>query len=100
VDFSIIDIVAAVLATWRITSAVNREKIGASIRSTLAGETPDVIIPDQYTYSDTFLSNLITCFMCLSFWAALFCTALLVVFPILLYPFAISTLVIYLEKAY
>jgi len=100
VDFSIVDIFAAVLATWRITSAINREKIGALIRSRLAGETPDGVIPNQYTYSDTFLSSLITCFMCLSFWVAVFCTALLVVFPILLYPFAISALVIYLEKVY
>lgn len=93
-----VNIIAAVLAAWRITSAINREKIGGAIRAKLAGEKETQ--PGLYSYSGTFLSSLIMCFMCLSFWVGILCTLLLFLFPPLLYPFAISTLVIFLEKVY
>lgn len=97
-DFELINIVAAVLAAWRLTSAINREKIGQFIRRKFAGEYETQ--PGMFSYPNTFLSNLIMCFMCLSFWVSILCVAALVVFPVILYPFAISTLVIFLDKVY
>lgn len=97
-DFSLVDLLVAVFATWRITSALNREKIGKYFRYKFAGERPDTVIPDHYSYADTFLSGLITCFWCLSFWVAAVCLVVLIVYPLFLYPFAISTLVIVLDE--
>lgn len=84
------------LAAWRITSAINREHIGEFIRVKFAGEREDVV--GMKSYRNTFLANMITCFMCLSFWVSIFCVIMAIVFPLFLYPFAISTLVILLDK--
>ena len=96
----VIEFVIITLAVWRLTSAINRETIGGGIRKVLAGEKPDPVTPNEFTHSDTFLSHMITCFMCLSFWVSVFCVLAWVIYPPFLYPFAISTLVIYLEKVY
>jgi hypothetical protein len=92
----VFNLIIAILASWRITSALNRELIGKVFRQKLAGEWED-----QYGvafYKDTFLGNLISCFMCLSFWVSIFCTLLLFVCPIFLYPFAISAAVIFIDE--
>jgi len=90
--------IIAILAAWRITSAINREKIGKSFRARFAGEKADAVIPNAFTYTDTFLSNLIMCFWCLSFWVSMFCTVMYMLYPLFLYPFAISALVMALDE--
>lgn len=94
----VIDLIAAVLAAWRLTNAINREKIGEPIRKRLAHERVDAV--GLTTFADTFLSNLIMCFMCLSFWVGIFCTILFLVYPPFLYPLAISALVIFVDEVY
>lgn len=96
----VVNFIVIMLAAWRITSALNREKIGRAFRVKFAGEMPDSVIPNSFTYADTFLSNMISCFACLSFWVSVLCTLIWYFYPPFLYPFAISTLVIYLEKVY
>ena len=93
-----IELIIITLAAWRLTNAVNREKIGVFIRRKFAGERPDPVVPNEYTYKDTFLSSLIMCFMCLSFWVSVGCFILWQIYPPFLYPFAISTAVIFIDK--
>lgn len=93
-----INLILAVLAAWRITSAINREKIGQPIRAKLAKEREQAL--GMYSYGDGFLAELIMCFYCLSFWVSIFCTVSYLFFPIFLYPFAISSLVILVDKVY
>lgn len=95
-EISILDVVMAVLAGWRITSALNRERIGRFFRRKLAGEHLDSL--GMETYPDNFKAALITCFWCLSFWISMFCMFWLIFYPLFLYPFAISTLVIVIEE--
>ena len=92
------DLLALVLAAWRLTSAINREKIGKGIRHVLAGEKPDAVVPNAFTYKDTFLSNLIMCFWCLSVWVSVLCFIVYLINPLFLYPFAVSTVVILLDE--
>lgn len=92
----VIQLILAILAAWRITSAINREKIGSGIRAKFAGEREDVA--GIQSYNDTFLSSLIMCFWCLSFWVSMLCVVVMLIFPIFLYPFAISAAVILLDE--
>jgi prolipoprotein diacylglyceryltransferase len=92
----VFNLIIAALAAWRITSALNRELIGKVFRQHLAGEREDHY--GVTFYNDTFLGNLISCFMCLSFWVSIGCTIVAVFYPIFLYPFAISTVVIFIDE--
>lgn len=97
-DFQLINLLAAIFAAWRITSALNREGIGKTFRSIFAGETVDV--DGLLTHQENFIAELVMCFWCLSFWVSAACFLLFIFFPALLYPFAISSMVILLDKAY
>ena len=96
----VIHLIAAVFAAWRITYAISQgEKAGRPIRKWLAKERIDISTGIS-SYSDSLLAELIMCFKCLSFWAAIFCFVMIFIFPYFLYPFAISTVVIFLEGWY
>lgn len=97
-EHTLLNLVIAVLAAWRITGAINRERIGEYIRKKIAKEKLDAV--GLKTYADGFFPYMIMCFGCLSFWVSIFCTICFLFFPLFLYPFAISTLVIFLDKGY
>lgn len=86
------------LATWRITSIIQKEKIFEPIRKWLGEkEISTEIAPGNiisYTESTTFISELVSCFMCLSVWIGLACTILLFVYPYILMPFFLSAVAI------
>lgn len=91
------EIVIAVLAAWRITSIINREKIAAFLRK-IVGERADPYVPNAYHFPDTFLANLVSCFWCLSVWVSALCFGIMLINPYFLYPFAISAVVIFLDE--
>lgn len=91
------EIIIAILAAWRITSVINREKIGEVIRKRV-GEKADPYVPNAYTFPDTFMAKLVSCFWCLSVWVSLFCFMAMLIYPYFLYPFAISAVVIFLDE--
>lgn len=87
-------LVVYALATYRVTSALFREKIGEGFRKLIgATETEDVIL-----YPDTFLGELISCYWCLSFWVGVLLLPFLLFLPEFLLPFAASTLAIILYQ--
>ena len=93
----LINLVMAVLAAWRITTALHTERIGRGFRAKVAGEKHDDFT-NMDTYPDTFLAALVVCFRCFSFWISIVCVFFYFFFPPFLYPFAISTLVIILNE--
>jgi hypothetical protein len=56
------------LATWRLTSIINREKITDWLRRIL-GVTKDKTTGLE-SWPDNFITNLLACFWCLSVWVA------------------------------
>jgi len=91
-----IDLFILGLATWRITSILQREKIATPLRQRL-GEKYDEILQVN-TYADTFFGHLIGCFWCVSVWGGVFSVVLYILFPLALLPFAVSALVILYDK--
>lgn len=92
-------LVIALLAAWRITHAIaGGEKAGRPFRKLLAGERKDTA--GLWTYNTTLLAELTMCFMCLSFWVGILCTVMAVIYPLFLYPFALSALVIFVQEVY
>ena len=92
----IINAIALVLATWRVTSIINREKIAYPIRK-LIGEKIDYG-SGMTSAPDTFIANLITCFMCLSVWVSIGILVLFHFFPPAIYVFALSGAAIFVER--
>lgn len=76
------DLLIIILAVWRITSIVYEEKIAEPIRRLMGY--------DGFSYPDTFLGNLFSCYYCLSVWIGIFSTVIWYYYPYLLYPFAFS----------
>ncbi len=97
-----IDLILGVLATWRITSIISQEKIFEPLRRILGEKETTHIAENGFTYTDyeytTFISKLISCFMCLSVWVGMFNTVMLFVFPYFFLPFALSAMGIFLEQ--
>jgi hypothetical protein len=90
--------VIAALATWRITAVLHREKIADFIRKSNLIRGRFDAESNSWDYPDTLFGYLVSCFWCLSIWVALFCTALLFIFPYALLPFALSAVAIYLDR--
>lgn len=88
--------IVGVLATWRITSILHHEEIAAPFRALLGVQEDEGLT----SYPDTFLGHLIECFWCVSVWVAIGCTLILVWFPYLLLPFALSAGAIAIERVY
>jgi hypothetical protein len=87
-------LVVYVLAVFRLTSILFREKIGEWFRKLMgAKETEETIF-----YPDTFLGELISCFWCLSVWCGVGLLPFLLFLPEALLPFAGSTIAIILYE--
>lgn len=92
---NLFDIGLMVLATWRLTSIINRERIAQPIRK-LFGESEDSV--GLVSYPATFFGYLISCFMCLSIWISLIVIGIWLVCPYILWPFALSAGALLVEK--
>lgn len=84
--------IAGILATWRITSILQREEIASPIRRAVGATTyePDDGDPDHFIYADNFIGKVFYCFWCGSVWGGIAVTILLLIFPPLILPFALS----------
>lgn len=82
--------IAGFLAVWRLTNIIQREEIAAPIRRSVGIIEPDGEDPDHWIFPDSFLGKVFYCFWCGSVWVSLFVTLLLLVFPPLILPFALS----------
>lgn len=82
--------IAGFLAVWRITNILQREEIAAPIRHKVGIVEPDGEDPDYWIYPDSFLGKVFYCFWCGSVWIGIFVTVLLLLFPPLVLPFALS----------
>ena len=91
-----IDFIVLVMATWRLTSIVQREKVAAVFRR-LFGEKYDPMLLTE-TYPDTFLGHLIQCFWCVSVWCGLVCAVVYIYDPRYLLPLAASAFAIVIDK--
>lgn len=90
--------IVAGLATWRITSIIQREEIASPIRKQLGVFEPDGEDPDHWIYPDNFIGKVLHCFWCGSVWAGLAVSIALVIFPPLLLPLALSAISIVIYK--
>lgn len=82
--------VAGFLAVWRITNIIQREEIAAPVRKAVGIVEPDGEDPEHWIYPDSFLGKLFYCFWCGSVWVATLITILILLFPPLILPFALS----------
>ena len=96
-------IVIGFLATWRLTSIIHVEGIASGIRAFFNGHedeegTIHYLPINILGRRITFFAKLLSCFACLSVWVGLLVTALILVFPWILLPFALSTVAIIVER--
>lgn len=99
-------LVVGTLASWRLTNIAHWEKIFTPVRKLFGiKEIPIInkdgnIVDTKFIYPDTFFGKLWSCFWCLSVWVSLGVTIVILVFPWVLLPFAISAVAIIIEKAW
>jgi hypothetical protein len=86
----------ATLAAWRLTSILHREEIASFIRSWVGIREEEGLL----VHPETFLGKLFGCFWCLSVWVSAGCFLVAAYEPLILMPFAISTVVIFLEEKF
>jgi hypothetical protein len=79
-------LVVAPLATWRITNILYQEKI-AEFLHRWTGDDPS-----------TFFGYLINCFYCSSVWVGIAVTIAVLVFPLIILPFALSAIAIFIHE--
>lgn len=96
-------LIVASLAANRITAVVHWETAGQPIRRIFGirhienkTELPAVMIP---VYPDNLLGELFSCFRCLSFWVSIICCMIILIQPLILIPFAISSAAIIIEES-
>lgn len=82
--------IAGFLAVWRITNIVQREEIAAPVRKAVGIMEIDNEDPDYWIYPDNFIGKVFHCFWCGSVWVGIAVTLLLILFPPLILPFALS----------
>src|SRR5574342_1409640 len=78
-------LIVGCLATWRISSIIHHEKIAAPFRRLLGVKE---ITETDWSYPDTFIGSLIECFYCTSVWVGIGVFVVVIVFPLVLVPFA------------
>lgn len=80
-------------AVWRVTSIIHSEGIASGFRQRLGVVESN---EDSYywIYPDNFIGKVLSCFLCLSVWVSIVFAAIMVVYPIILVPFAASALAI------
>ena len=98
-------LVVGFLATWRLTNIIHWEGIAAPIRKIFGGNSDkegNIHYEPLYIFKwrVTFFAKLLSCFMCLSVWVGILVTILVLVFPWILIPFALSTIAIIIEERY
>lgn len=98
VDNFILLIVITCFATWRITNIINSEYIFEPVRKFLGEKDIELENGIVFTEYPTFLSKLVSCFMCLSVWVGLGCTLLLFICPYILLPFFFSAMGIVINR--
>lgn len=86
--------IIATLAAWRLTSILHREEIAQPVRKWIGITEENGVL----TYPETFLGKLFGCFWCLSVWCSALCCLVALYEPLLLAPFAISAVTIFLEE--
>jgi hypothetical protein len=91
------DLLFLILAIWRVTYAINKEKIGEPIKKAVGVKTDSFGLE---SFPDTFFANLVMCFRCLSVWVSVAMTLLWVINPLIIYPFALSFIVIKLNEKF
>lgn len=82
-------IVVGLLATWRITSIIQTEGIFSWFRRKL-GVQEFSDDPDYWIYPENFIGSLLRCFWCGSVWVGLVVSAVVLIYPLVLLPFALS----------
>src|SRR3989304_3603945 len=89
-------LVVGCLAAWRLTNVIHWEGFAKPIRRLFGViENDDGVMK----YPKTFFGKLLSCFWCLSVWVSFLVAALVLVFPFILIPFAISAVASILEEA-
>ncbi len=104
-------LVIACLAAWRLTNILFWEEIAVFIRKLFGGyvsieKDEDGVVHETFKYRPLrilgkdveFFAKLWSCFWCLSVWVSIGVTVIVLVFPYLLLPFAISAVAIIVEK--
>lgn len=89
------EIIWAAFACWRLTSILHHEKISDPIRKKIGANE---IAEGIWSFPDTFIGYLFSCFWCLSVWVSGLCAVLLVLDVRLLYPFVLSAIAIGIEE--
>lgn len=82
--------IAGFLAVWRITNIIQREEIASPVRKAVGIYEADEEDSDYWIYPDNFIGKLFHCFWCGSVWVGAGVTALLLICPPLIIPFALS----------
>lgn len=83
----------AALATFRLTSILYEEDIARPIRKLFGVKQMGL----EFSYPTNFLGSLFSCFWCISVWVAFGVSCLLVLAPVFLLPFALSTAAIWIK---
>lgn len=91
------------LAAWRLTNIIHWEGIAAPIRKFFGGNSDkegNIHYEPLYIFGKrvTFFARLLACFQCLSVWVGILTTILILVFPWILIPFAVSAIAIIVER--
>jgi hypothetical protein len=102
-NISLFWLIVGGLAAWRITNIIHWEGIAAPFRKLFNGHSQDdgTIHYEHikvFKWKITFFAELLSCFWCLSVWVSFLTTILILVFPWILIPFAISSIAIIIEK--
>jgi hypothetical protein len=96
-------LIIAGLAAWRLTNIIHWEGIAAPIRKIFGGhydKDHDVVYEPLRIFGKEvmFFASLMSCFWCLSVWVSMLVIILVLVFPWILLPFAISAVAIIIER--
>lgn len=87
-------VVITILAIWRISSILSRERIARWYRS-LAGVSEG---GDWQDVPETLAGYLVTCLWCTSVWVSMILIPVMYFFPIILLPFAFSAVAIWFDS--
>lgn len=86
------------LACWRLAKLVYSDKIMEPFRRWMGESVEDSEFGEILTYPDTFTGNLISCFSCVSMWAAFATIITYLLFPWLLIPLALSAAALIIDR--
>lgn len=93
-DNPLVWLIAGGLAVWRITNIIQKEEIASPIRKAVGVTEADPEDSNYWIYPDNFIGKVFHCFWCGSVWIGAIITIILIIFPPLILPFALSALAI------